>query len=218
MSTNSWPKAAFPDGITWCCCILWFSVWFNLPFIWCKSRLCDWQKAFIITELLPCLRLMCYRGFQHIHQHFTAHRPYYLTERSPTWIHQSKGLYSTALLCKSFAALAHMSLLSLFCFFSSCLLTAIMQYKLTSQSLLFTGNAETFFSCAISVRAVNLLSCELLTPMKLSPALVVAFGLICPRFVIFLSRFLKTPKSIIHCSPGNFYVLGNLSAWLSFFF
>ena len=52
--------------------------------------------------------------------------------------------------------------------------------------------------CGVMFGALSLLSCKLVTLVKLSSALLVTFGLD-------LSHFLMTPNIIIHCSSENFY-------------
>ena len=69
--------------------------------------------------------------------------------------------------------LALWNLLTLFCFVNRCFLTAILSYRPASQSLLLTVDIDTFFSwywfsCAVMFGAVSLLSCKLVTLMKLS--------------------------------------------------
>ena len=85
--------------------------------------------------------------------------------------------------------LAYWSPLTLFCFLNSASLTAILPYRLASQSIPLTVNVDTFFSqhwfsCAVTFGAVSLLSCKLMTLMKMFSALV-AFGLPVQLLVLF---------------------------------
>ena len=99
MSTNLWDTSCIPDGITWCCNMLWSPVWFNLTFTWCKSLTLQLAKApYTITEPLPCFTVGMIQRIVALSQLFTAHRCSYLNQRFRTLIRQSKGLNSTVLL------------------------------------------------------------------------------------------------------------------------
>ena len=97
-----------------------------------------------ITEPPSRLTVSVIRGLQLFHQLFTAHRPSYLCQRFRTLIHQSEGLFYCSLV-QSLCALAHWSVLPLFCFIKSGFLTAILSYGSASQSHPFTVNVDTFF-------------------------------------------------------------------------
>ena len=97
-SRNPWrPTNCVPDWIAGCCSMLWWSVWFNLSFTWCKYPTLQRAKASHPTELLQSLRLVWYRGLRLFPQLFAAHRPSYLTQRNQTLICKSSlyELWST---------------------------------------------------------------------------------------------------------------------------
>ena len=84
-------------------------------------------------------------------------------------------------------ALTHWSLLKLFCFLNRGSLIAILPYRPASQSLLLTMDVHTYFSwhwfnCAMMLEKVSLLTCKLVTVMKLS-IILFAFGLL-PLFLV----------------------------------
>ena len=130
------------------------------------------------------------------------------------WIRQSRRLYSTV---QSMCALVHLNLLTLFCFLDNDFLTLILLYKPASQSLLVAVDVDTifswhWFSCAVMLGAVSLLSRKLLTLMKLSSTLL-AFSL--PA--LFLTLFLVSPNSIIILSTkgGKFHQINfSKDIWL----
>ena len=129
---------------------------------------------------------------------FATHRPSYLTQR--TLFH--------CCIVQSLYALAHWSLLTLFCFLNSGFLTAILPYRPASLGLLLTVDVNTlflrhWFRCAVMFGAVILLSCKMVTNEIILCSC--CFWSISPIFGLILSRFLIFPNSIIHFSSGNFY-------------
>ena len=77
-------------------------------------------------------------------------------------------------------------------------------HRVISQLLLihiFSGHK---FSCAVRLGAISLLAHKLVTQMKLSSALVVAFGLAALLFVLFGPISLTTLNCIINCNSENF--------------
>ena len=184
MSINPWPTSHVPDGLAWCCTMLWEPVWFNLPFTWCKSSIL----------LLPPLRAssMLYGwsyagGLQLFHQLFAAHSPSYLTQRFRTLIRQPKVL----LCCLVFVRLDPLEPFDI--------VLLHQQWFLDSNSALLAWFTESSphsgrwhcFSCVVVFRAVSLLSCNPVTLMKLCSALFAAFYL--PAlFLVFFPRRLQT--------------------------
>ena len=116
---------------------------------------------------------------------------------------------------QSLCALAHWSLLTLFCFLKSGFLTAILPFRPAWLSLFLTVDVDTLFSwhrfiCAATFGAVSLLSHKLVTLMKLFSILVTAFGL--PALLLVFFYPIYNIYSFFHWFKG--YLWLSLS-WMS---
>ena len=129
----------------------------NLPFIWCKSPTLQLVKATPITEPPACFMVGVLRGvgLQLFYQLLTTHRLSYLTPKFRILIHQSKGLYPTALLF-SFCALWPNG--AFWYWFDSTVVSwqQFCHIKLlfcwpALQSLLIIVNIDTFFSTLVQL-------------------------------------------------------------------
>ena len=107
------------------------------PSLGANPRLCNWQThPRALQKTLNALRIMWYRWLQPFHEHFTALRHSYFTQRLWTLFH--------GCVVQSLCAITHWSLLTLFCF-KSVFLTAICPHRPALQSVLHTEHVETFF-------------------------------------------------------------------------
>ena len=115
--------------------MLWWLVWHNLSFTWCKSSTLQSAKTpLTITESPLCFTVIWYSVLLLFHQIFAARRPYYLSQRFWTLIRSSIGL-SSVLARWPTAIFWH-------CFASSAVVSW-QQYRPVSKSL-FNVNVDFF--------------------------------------------------------------------------
>ena len=192
MITNPWDTSCVLDRIAWCWSMLWYPVWLNLTFTWCKSP----------TLQTYSLRSMGYRGLQLFYQ-------LSLQIDSPIWSPKFELWFigpKDFILLFYFPVFVHLGPQEPFDIFASSTVvfrqqlcyTGQLQCMLTLSRHCIGSIAQWYFNQSAFCQASWWM-------MKSSSALVVA--LVCEPYIRFCySRFLVFPNSIIQCRSGNFYI------------
>ena len=119
-------------------------VWFNLPFTWCKSLTLQLASP-------SFLQGWCDTGdCSSFTNSWSQIDPCIWPKDFELWIVSRGDLFHCSFV-QSLCALAHWSLLTLFCFPNSGFLTYVLPYRPSSQSLLLTVDTDTFFHVIVSV-------------------------------------------------------------------
>ena len=138
MSTNSWPTSWILDRKIWCCSTLWWPVWFNLPFTWCKS------PSFYLAKEHNKASSLLYSQWD------TGKCTSSLLIHPPIWLkilNFNLSVQRTLFHCsivQSLCVLARWRLSILFCSFNNGFLTGILPYRPASQSFLKV-DVDSFF-------------------------------------------------------------------------
>ena len=193
MSKSPSPTSRAPDGIKWYAVITGL-IQFALHLV----QILDFAIGKRIPSHTPqrslhhALRLVCYRGLQLFHQLFFHTDLFYLTERFRTLICQSKGLYATTLL---YSLCALWPTEAFWHYFASSTMVSGQQFCNIGQLYrVFWSQWKLthflwYWFCSVIFGVISPLSCKLLTLMKLSSALIVAFDLTAVFLVLFLFKW-----------------------------
>ena len=204
MSTKSWQISRVPDRIACCSIMLWYPVWFKLPFTWWKSLTLRWAKA-----PRPRASSMLY-GWSDTGgcSSFTKCSPHIDTsiwsKNFELWFISPEDFIPLCY-CPVFARLSPLKLFDI---------VLLPQQRSVDNNFAIEASftehsshngcwnifSRYLFKCIVIFGAVSLLS------RKRVPVLH-CFWSTNRIFCLVLSRFLMSPNSRIHCRPGDVHVL-----------
>ena len=173
-SSNPWPTRHLQDGTAWCSK---YSVIARLiQFSFYQEQIPDLQQTKSLNTIIahPLLYRCCNTGDSSSFTNFTSHvDPAIWAKDFELWFVSAKEFF--LLLNWQVCALTDWSLFRSFFFLNSAFLVEILPYRPAPQRLFLIVDVDTFFSrhwfsWAVMLRAISLLSRKLVTLMKLSSA------------------------------------------------